>query len=60
MTAAEYKKIRESLGDQVRVAELLGVTKNTVSRRETGESPVDREAELAIRCLAEHARRKSA
>jgi transcriptional regulator with XRE-family HTH domain len=44
---------------QSRLAELLGVEPNSVARRERGERPISREAELAIRALAA-ARRRSA
>lgn len=53
MEADEYRTIRQSLGSQEQVAEALGVARNTVARRERGELPIDREAELAIRRLAE-------
>lgn len=54
MTSDEYRKLRQGLGTQERVAEALGVRRNTVARRERGELPIDGEAELAMRYLAEH------
>lgn len=55
MTAEEYRRLRQSLGTQKEVAEALGVARNTIARRERGELPIDGEAALAMRCLAEHA-----
>jgi transcriptional regulator with XRE-family HTH domain len=51
MTAAEYKAERESRGTQEGVAALLGISRVSVARRETGEQPISREAELAILSL---------
>lgn len=55
MRATEYRRLRESIGTQERVAELLGVHRVTVARREAGDPryEIDREAELALRYLAE-------
>lgn len=57
MKPEEYRALREQLAlSQARLAEGLGVTRETVSRRETGDDryPITREAELAIRYLVEH------
>jgi len=51
MTAAEYKRIREECGTQVQVARQLGVSQETISRRETGRIPIMKEAELALLAL---------
>jgi predicted DNA-binding transcriptional regulator AlpA len=49
---AEYRALREELGTQAEVARRLGVSANTVARRERGEVPLTREMELAIRHLS--------
>jgi DNA-binding XRE family transcriptional regulator len=50
--AARYKKLRESLdATQGEVADLLGVDRTTVVRRETGKFPVTVEAFLALERL---------
>lgn len=48
MTASEYKAERERRGTQKEVAALLGVSRVTIARRETGTRPVTREAWLAL------------
>jgi transcriptional regulator with XRE-family HTH domain len=53
MTASEYRALREKLGTQEQVARELGVTMNTVARRERGEVTLTREHELALLRLAE-------
>jgi DNA-binding transcriptional regulator YiaG len=50
MTAAEYKAEREKLGTTAEVAAMLGIARETVSRRENG-AKITREAELAIKAL---------
>ena len=50
MTSAEYKAMREKLGTQAHVAELLGVAVITLKKREAG-GVISREAELALRSL---------
>lgn len=52
MDASEYKRLRESLGTQGQVADLLGVSKRTIANRESGVHPISHEAEVAIRALA--------
>jgi len=55
MTADEFKVWRKSLSltqDQAAVA--LGITRQGVQKREAGRAPINREAELACRYLAEH------
>lgn len=52
MTPDQYRKQREKLGlTQAGLAAELEVTRETVNRRESGEQPITREAELAIRSL---------
>lgn len=52
MKSEEYRAIRNHTNlNQGQLAELLGVTLNTVSRRELGQLPISTEAELAIRYL---------
>lgn len=58
MSGEEYRALRERVGSQREAAERLGVHRQTISQRERGVLPVDREAELALRCLAEHARKR--
>lgn len=55
MTPAEYRALRDQLGlTQVELAEALGVTSNTIARRERGELAIPAEAERAIMCLVQH------
>ena len=52
MSPAKYKSKREQLGlTQAGLASLLGVTRETVNRRESGEQPIPHEAALAISSL---------
>jgi DNA-binding XRE family transcriptional regulator len=51
MTPAEYKKMRRWAGTQKQVAEMLGVARETIARRETGKDKITKEAELAINCI---------
>ena len=48
MSNLEYKLERTKRGSQDEVAALLGVSRATINRREAGEQPVSREAELAM------------
>jgi hypothetical protein len=48
MDSFEYKRQRRLRGKQFEVAVLLGVRPETISRREKGESPINKEAELAL------------
>ena len=53
MTGQEYKSRREALDlTQAELAEWLGVTRATISRRESGQLHITDEAELAMRHLA--------
>lgn len=51
MGPIEYKAEREKRGTQKEVAALLGVSRVTIARRETGARPVIREAWLALLAL---------
>lgn len=51
MTAAEYKAVRTHLGTQAEVAARLGVSRETIARRETGALPISTEAALALASL---------
>lgn len=53
MSPDEYREMRQHLGSQPDAAEVLGVDPMTISRRERGVLPIDREAELALRHAAE-------
>lgn len=53
MTPDEYRTLRLSIGSQREAAEALGVDKQTISRRERKVLPIDREAALAMRHVAE-------
>lgn len=53
MNARDYKKLRKQIGTQKEVAVVLGVTRETISNRETGTASISTEAELALRRLAE-------
>lgn len=57
MTASEYKSERERRGTQEDVAVLLGVSRVTIARRETGTRPVSREAWLALLALPKKRKR---
>jgi len=60
MTADEYRARRERLGlTQAQLAEELGLSPNTVARRERDELPIPREAELAIFYLASITHRRT-
>jgi DNA-binding transcriptional regulator YdaS (Cro superfamily) len=52
MTPSEYKTLRQKLGTQQQVADLLGVHKITVAKREGGALPISRESALALENLA--------
>jgi DNA-binding transcriptional regulator YiaG len=52
MTPTEYRTLRESVGSQKKVASALGVDYRTIQRREYGEIKIPREAEMALRALA--------
>jgi transcriptional regulator with XRE-family HTH domain len=51
-TAAEYARVRESVGSQKDVARMLGVDIRTVQRRECGEILITDEAVRALHALS--------
>lgn len=51
MTATQYKAERELRGTQGEVSAMLGVSRVTIARRETGARPVIQEAWLALLAL---------
>ncbi len=54
MTPSEYQSKRQSLGyTQAELAKALGISRETVSRRESGDAryPIGREAKLALLAL---------
>ena len=52
MTPAEYRAHREKLGlTQAELAALLGVPRESISRRENGEQRITAEAVLALRAI---------
>ena len=52
MTPADYKTAREAVGTQSEVADLLGISRPTISRRETHGGRITEEAAIAILHLA--------
>ena len=51
MSPEKYKAIRQILGTQAEVAAMLGNTRETISRRESGKDRITTEAALAIEAL---------
>ena len=51
MKADQYKAERKRRGTQASVAKRLHVLRGTVARRETGKTPITREAGLALLSL---------
>ena len=51
MTPQRYRYQRRLLGSQVQVAKLLGVSRETIVRRENGKQAICREAWLAINAI---------
>jgi DNA-binding transcriptional regulator YiaG len=52
MTPSEYKALRQKLGTQQHVADLLGVHRVTIADREAGRKPISREAAFALSAIA--------
>lgn len=48
MTPADYKANRKKLGTQREAAAVLGVSRETIAKRETGVYPINKEAALAM------------
>jgi len=51
MTPEQYKTERQKRGTQAEVAALLGLARLAIIRREKGQRPIPKEAELAILAL---------
>jgi transcriptional regulator with XRE-family HTH domain len=52
---SDLRTLRKKLGlTQIRLAELLQTTQQTISEQETGKVPIRRERMFAMRYLAEH------
>ena len=58
MTPEDYRAERERRGTQARVAALLRVDPQTISRRERGEIPITHEAALALLYLPKSRKRR--
>ena len=59
MTKRQFRKLRNSIGlSQTKLAREMGVTLRTVSRWETGEFPIPRIAELALKTVVMEAKKK--
>ena len=54
MKRDEYKRLRESIGTQAQAANLLGVDRSTIYRRESGDPAyaISRRDALAITCVS--------
>ena len=53
MNPNQYRAIRKSLGlTQTELGQKLGVSRDTIHRRETGDAPITPEAAMAMRKLA--------
>lgn len=57
--ADAYKAEREKRGTQAEVADMLGVSRVCLARRETGTRPVTHEAWLALQALPKKRARRS-
>lgn len=51
MNPAEYKELRQKVGTQEAVADLLGVTRQLISAREKNAARITEEAAIALREL---------
>lgn len=51
MTRQEYRQLRHARGTQTAVAARLGISRITLTRRETGRFPITTEAGLALQSL---------
>lgn len=52
ISKSEYRRIRQRLGmSQAQLGDAVGVTKNTITRRETGHKRIPKEAGMAIKFL---------
>ena len=57
-TPTDYKSERKLRGTQETVAVQLGVTRETIARRETGTQPINREAWLALNALPKPSKKR--
>jgi transcriptional regulator with XRE-family HTH domain len=56
MTKGQFKELREAIDySQAKLAKEMGVTIRTITRWETGEFPIPRIAELALRSVVQEA-----
>jgi len=54
MTHTEYRSIRAALGlTQAEIAKELGVSRETINRRESGEQPITKEAGMSLHLLSQ-------
>jgi transcriptional regulator with XRE-family HTH domain len=59
MTKHEFKKVRKSIGySQAKLAQEMDLFIRTISRYETGEIEIPKVTELALRYIAEKAKRQ--
>jgi hypothetical protein len=60
MTAAQLQRLLDKMGEtQVGMAKRLGISDRNMRRYVSGELPVPRVVELAVRCLAMHSDNQS-
>jgi hypothetical protein len=60
MTAAQLQRLLDKMGEtQVGMAKRLGISDRNMRRYVSGELPVPKVIELAVRCLAEHQEKSS-
>jgi DNA-binding XRE family transcriptional regulator len=52
MQPEKYRELRKTIGTQAEVAKLLGLSRLTIIRRESGNIAVTPEAAVAIRALS--------
>jgi transcriptional regulator with XRE-family HTH domain len=61
MTGAQFKKLRESIGySQARLSKEIDVTIRSITRWETGETPIPKIAEISLKHVAAKAKSKRA
>ena len=59
MTKGQFRELREAIDySQAKLAKEMGVTVRTITRWETGEFPIPRIAELALRSVVREALEK--
>ena len=57
MTGAQFKELRESIGySQARLSKEIDVTIRSITRWETGETPIPKIAEISLKHLAAKAK----